>query len=99
MKVLKVLGLDEQHLRATPAFVFHSQDNPEYQRLLFQARVLAFAKTPWTTHVNNLKEFMEFCGLRSISPFDCTPAIINLFSLHSAQKGKSYGYIERFCRL
>jgi site-specific recombinase XerD len=42
------------------------------------------------------KEFMEFCGLRSISPFDCTPAIINLFLLHSAQKGKSYGYIERF---
>jgi len=93
---MKVLGLEEQHLRATPAFVFHSQDNPEYQRLLFQARVLAFATTNWTTHVNNLKEFMEFCGLGSISPFDCTPAIINLFLLHSAQKGKSYGYIERF---
>ena len=66
---------------------------------VFQVRVLAFATTSWTTHVNNLKEFMEFCGLRSISPFDCTPAIINLYLLHSAQKGKSYGYIERFCRL
>jgi site-specific recombinase XerD len=93
---MKVLGLKEQHLRATPAFVFHSQDNPADQRLLFQARVLAFATSTWTTHVNNLREFMEFCGLRGISPFDCTPAIINLFLLHMAQKGKSYGYIERF---
>jgi hypothetical protein len=91
-----VLGMSEQHLTATPAFTFHNQDNPEDQRLLFQARVLAFAPTTWTTHVANLKAFMEFCGLRGISPFDCTLEIINLFMLHIAQDGKSYGYIERF---
>ena len=91
-----MLGMSEQQLTATPAFTFHNQDDPEDQRLLFQARVLAFAPTTWTTHVANLKAFIEFCGLRGISPFDCTPEIINLFMLHIAQAGKSFGYIERF---
>lgn len=93
---MKALGLTEQQLRATPAYVFHDQEDLEDQRLLFQARVLAFSPSTWTSHIANLKEFIEFCGLRSISPFDCTPAFINLFMLHIAQKGKSYGYIERF---
>ncbi len=76
-----MLGLSEQQLRATPAFVFHDQEDPEDQRLLFQARVLAFAPATWTSHVANLKEFMS---LRSVGPFDCTPAFINIFMLHIA---------------
>jgi site-specific recombinase XerD len=92
----KVLGLKEEHLRATPAFVFHSQEDPEDMKLLFQARVLAFATSTWTTHVSHLKEFLDFCGLRNYSPLECTPPIINLFMLQMAQKGKSYGFIERF---
>jgi hypothetical protein len=39
---MKALGLTEQQLRATPAYVFHDQEDLEDQRLLFQARVLAF---------------------------------------------------------
>ena len=92
----KVLGLKEEHLRATPAFTFHSQEDPEDQRLLFQARVLGFAPSTWTTHMSQLQEFFNFCGLRNYSPLECTPQVINLFMLHLAQKGKTYGSIERF---
>ena len=92
----KVLGLREEHLRATPAFVFHSQDDPDDQKLLFQARVLAFSKSTWTTHTSQLQEFLDFCGLRNYSPLECTPQIINLFILQAAQRGKLYGSIERF---
>ncbi len=66
------------------------------EKLLFQARVLAFAPATWDKHTSALREFLEFCDSREVSPFECTPSVVNLFMLNAGQKGKPFGYIERF---
>jgi hypothetical protein len=66
---MKALGLTEQQLRATPAYVFHDQEDLEDQRLLFQARVLAFSPSTWTSHIANLKFLVNlFPTLQLLKP-------------------------------
>ena len=93
---VKVLGFEEGDLRETPAYTFHQQEQPEDERLLFQARVLAFAPGTWATHVSACKDFLKFCSERKVYALTSGPSVINLFLLHSGQAGKSFGFIERF---
>jgi len=93
---VKVLGFQEEELKETPAYTFHQQEEPDDERILFQARVLAFAPGTWATHVSAVKDFQIFCKLRKVYCLTSGPSIVNLFLLHSGQCGKSYGFVERF---
>ncbi len=55
-----------------------------------------FAPATWDKHPSALREFLEFCDSWEVSPFECTPSVVNLFMLHAGQKRKPFGYIERF---
>jgi hypothetical protein len=63
---------------------------------LFQARVLAYATSTWISHANAIQVFVQFCATREIDIFECTPYSLNLFLLHSAQQGKTFGSLQRF---
>lgn len=91
-----MLGISEDCLRETPAYKFHQQESPEDESLLFKSRVLAFAPGTWQTHVSAFRDFKDFCDRRNVSCLTGGPSLVNLFLLHSAQAGKSIGYIERF---
>jgi site-specific recombinase XerD len=63
---------------------------------LFQARVLAYAPSTWTSHASAIQVFLQFCTERELDFFDCSPYILNLFLLHWAKQGKSFGSLQRF---
>jgi len=92
----KVLGFPEADLKETPAYRFHQQESEDDEKLLFQARVMAFAQSTWCTHVAACKDFLSFCKLRKVHSLTSGYSIVNLFMLHAGQSGKSYGFIERF---
>jgi site-specific recombinase XerD len=63
---------------------------------LFQARVLAYSVATWTSHASALQVFYDFCENRVQNVLQATPYELNLFLLHIAQQGKSFGSIQRF---
>jgi hypothetical protein len=89
----RVLDLREDSLRNTPAY---REAATAAGQQLFQARVLAYSTATWLAHANALKVFTQFCHSREIDIFQCTPYSLNLYLLHIAQTGKSFGSIQRF---
>jgi len=92
----KVLGLQANHIVNTPAFNLEFQEAAEDVDNLFKARVLAYASSTWKSHASVIKGFISFCNGRELDPFECTPSILNLYMLHSAQSGKSKGLFDSF---
>jgi site-specific recombinase XerD len=90
----KVLGISDEDVRSTPAYRQH-QDTPE-DRLLFQARVLAYAETTWTNYASTIKEFLAFCLRRELNVFECTPYMVNLFLMHMGQNGSSFRSLQKY---
>jgi hypothetical protein len=91
--VTKALGLPEETARLTPAH--RCGATPEGEQL-FQARVLAYSTATWLAHANAIQVFVKFCFEREIDLIECTPYTLNLYLLHSAQTGKSFGSLQRF---
>jgi len=58
--------------------------------------VLAFSAATWAKHASAIKGFVQFCNNRELHIFECTPSVINLYLLHLAQKGKTFGAITTF---
>jgi len=75
----KVLGFPEADLKETPAYRFHQQESEEDEKLLFQARVMAFAQSTWVTHVAACKDFLRFCNMRKVHSLTSGYSIENLF--------------------
>ncbi len=89
-----MLGPQRQWLESTPAFsTFQTQ---EHAVKLLQVRVLAFASATWLRHSSSVKKFIEFCTVRELNIFYCTPYAIHLFLLNQVQDGVSYGTIVNF---
>ena len=93
---MKVLGLTQSDVETTPAYRMHVAEDYQSAAQLFTARVLAFAPATWQHHISSFRDFQAFCSSRELNIFECTPYILNLFMLHQAQKGKSYGCLETF---
>lgn len=90
----KVLGLPVDWLQSTVAYA--SYQLQEQAVKLLQVRVLAFASATWLRHSSAIKNFVQFCVVRDINVFDCTPYAINLFLLHQIQDGVTYGAVCSF---
>jgi hypothetical protein len=89
----KVLGLREDAIRNTAAYNAACTTEGEQ---LFQARVLAYSTATWLSHANALQVFSKFCYDRDLHILACTPYTLNLYLLHIAQNGKSFGSVQRF---
>jgi len=94
----KVLGLQANHLVNTPAFDLEFKEEPEDVDNLFKARVLAYAPSTWNSNASAIKGFLRFCESRELSPFECTPSILNLYMLKAAQSGKSVSFFDNFLK-
>jgi hypothetical protein len=93
---VKVLGLKANHLVNTPAFDLEFQESAENADNLFRMKVLAYSTSTRKGHASAIKGFLQFCEIRELDPFDCTPSILNLYMLSAAQAGKSVGVFDNF---
>ena len=91
-----MLGLKANHLVNTPAFDLEFQESAENADNLFRMKVLAYSTSTWKGHASAIKGFLQFCEIRELDPFDCTPSILNLYMLSAAQAGKSVGVFDNF---
>jgi hypothetical protein len=89
-----VFGVKEEQVRKTKAYEFHAALDKEEAKVLFIARVLAYAPATWFNHASAFKAFREFCLERNIEPTECTAMSLNVFLLHLAQIGKSIQVVE-----
>jgi hypothetical protein len=94
----KVLGLQANHLVNTPAFDMEFQEKVEDVDNLFKARVLAYATSTWQGYASAIAGFLRFCECRELSPFECTPSVLNLYLLKAAQEGKTVTFFENFLK-
>jgi len=78
----------------TRAYRYHLEDAVEVANDIFKASVLVYAKSTWCTHSPYFQKFQDFCLVREVNPFDCTPSLINIFLLQQAQAGSTYGVIH-----
>jgi len=62
--------------------------------LLYRARILAYSPTIWSKHGGAVRHFLHFCASRTLSFFDATPSVVNLFLLHITQEGKSFKQVS-----
>jgi hypothetical protein len=92
----KVLGLKPNHLVNTRAFDMEFQEDAHNTDNLFRARVLAYSPSTWGNHASAIKGFLQFCDVRELDPFECTPSIISLYMLSAAQAGKTSGVFDNF---
>jgi hypothetical protein len=92
----KVLGLKAVDIINTPAYDLEFQEAAEVSDDLFRAKVLAYSTSTWKGYASSIKGFLQFCATRELSPFVCTPSILNLYMLHAAQAGKSAGFFDSF---
>jgi len=89
----RVFGLDETVVTSTVAFAEHTKETESEGDQLFRARVLAYSAAIWSKHGAGVKDFVKFCKRRSLSIFECTPSVVNLYILFLSQEGKSFGCI------
>jgi hypothetical protein len=92
----KVLRLKPNHLVNTPAFDLEFQEAAVNTDNLFRAKVLAYSISTWKGHASAIKGFLQFCEVRELNPFECTPSILSLYMLSAAQAGKTVGLIDSF---
>jgi site-specific recombinase XerD len=91
--VTKVLHMPAEDIRSTLLYKQH-QNLPE-EILLFQARVQAYSANTWKNYRYSVQSFFDFCFIRELNIFECTPYIVNLYIMHRAQKGDSYASIKQ----
>jgi len=78
----------------TPAFDLEFQEgNPAN---ICKARILGYAVGTWTGYAIAIRQFLEFCKNRELSPFECTPSILNLYLLTEVENGRSVCFFEKF---
>jgi hypothetical protein len=92
----KVLRLKPNHLVNTPAFDLEFQEAAVNTDNLFRAKVLAYSISTWKGHASAIKGFLQFCEVRELNPFECTPSILSLYMLAAAQAGKTVGVFDSF---
>jgi site-specific recombinase XerD len=90
---VKVLKIPAATVDTSPLLHQHTGQEGE---LLLQARILAYSTSTWIGHASAIQVFVQFCANREIDIFQCTPYSLNLFLLHIAQQGKSFGSVQRF---
>lgn len=90
----KVLKIPEVDLTETVAYKQYMEEDPQEASLLFVSRVLAYSPNTWKAYASSVSDFLEFCSERSVSMFDCTPSLINVYQLKLAQDGKTFKNIE-----
>lgn len=89
----KALGFRADELRSTPAWTYIQSEPSEMRQLLFISKVLAFSFSTWKKHTTFIKGFQDFCWHRDANPLECTPTLLNVYLLQSAQNGKSFGFV------
>jgi hypothetical protein len=92
----KVLRLKPNHLVNTPAFDLEFQEAAVDTDNLFRAKVLAYSISTRKGHASAIKGFLQFCEVRELNPFECTPSILSLYMLAAAQAGKTVGVFDSF---
>jgi hypothetical protein len=92
----KVLRLKPNHLVNTPAFDLKFQEAAADTDNLFRVKVLAYSISTWKGHASAIKGFLQFCEVRELNPFECTPSILSLYMLAAAQAGKTVGVLDSF---
>ena len=93
-----MLGIQANHLVNTPAFEMEFEEKAEDVDNLLKARVLAYAPSTWQGYASAISGFLRFCEVRELSPFECTPSILNLYLLKAAQSGKTTSFFENFLK-
>jgi hypothetical protein len=93
---VKVLQMEANDVLNTPAFEMEFREDAADIDNLSRARILAYTVGTWSGYANSIKGFLAFCKHRELSPFECTPSILNLYILFEAQKGRSVGFFEKF---
>ena len=58
--------------------------------------MLAYSISTWKGHASAIKGFLQFCEVRELNPFECTPSILSLYMLAAAQAGKTVGVFDSF---
>jgi len=92
----KVLGLKATDIANTPVFDLQFQKGMADGGEICKARILAYATGTWTGYAAVVRGFLAFCETRELSPFECTPSIINLYMLFEAKNKKSASFFEKF---
>jgi site-specific recombinase XerD len=90
----KALGIGYEDVQSTLAYRLHQQTAED--KLLFQARVLAYAASTWANYASTIQEFVTFCSRRELNIFECTPYIVNLFLLAMGQNGSSFRSLQKY---
>ena len=93
---MKVLGLEVSDAINTPAFDLDFQESAETIDNMCKARILGYAVGTWVGYANAIKSFLGFCKNRQLSPFECTPSILNLYLMWEAQQGRTVAFFDKF---
>jgi len=91
-----VFGITAQDTCNTVAYKHYLEDDPGEAAFLLKARILVHTPATWYRYAQSVRGFVEFCRLREMSIFECTPSVINLYLLKLAQDGKTFSVIELF---
>lgn len=91
-----VFNLPASDVRATSAYRAYLADQLPEADILYRARILAYSPTIWSKHGGAVRHFLHFCASRTLSVFDATPSVVNLFLLHITQEGKSFIQVSSF---
>lgn len=89
---VKMFGLLEDWVTATRTYRESAEDGNG--RMLVKARLLAYSMATLRRHASAVKSFVDFCRLRSLSLFESTPYIVNLYIVTRVQAGDSFGCIQ-----
>lgn len=93
---MKALGLLPGDIINTPAMDMEFSEKVEDVDNLCKARILGYSMSTWLGYANAIKNFLEFCKVRELSPFECTPSVLSLYLLKEAQKQKSVSFFQKF---
>jgi len=93
---VKCLGLQAVDVINTPVFDQEFEVPAVDLDTLSRARILAYSTGTWIGYASAVKGFLHFCKNRELSPFECTPSVLNLYLLHEAQTGRSVSFFEKF---
>ena len=93
---MKCLGLQPGDVINTKPFDMEFQESAAELDFLAKARIMAYSLGTWIGYASTVKGFLAFCVNRELSPFECTPSVLNLYMLREVHNGKHVSFFEKF---
>ena len=93
---MKCLGLQPRDVINTRPFDMEFEETAADLDFLAKARILAYSIGTWIGYASTVKGFLAFCANRELSPFECTPSVLNLYMLREVENGKHVSFFEKF---